>query len=335
MRVLITGGTGSLGKMLVKYLLNLGEGEEIRHVQDSDIERVTILSRDELKQFEMHQMFPGEGRLVTVIGDVRDLDRLMSVFPGNDVVIHAAALKQVPVCEYYPEEAIRTNILGTLNVCKAASRCNVQRVITLSTDKAANPVNLYGATKLAAEKITVQANQWGSTRYAVCRYGNVFASRGSVVPMFADLASRGESIPITDIMMTRFWITLPEAAQFVWHSIHRMRGGEIFVPKLPSVHITDLAEAVCEHCKTHIIGIRPGEKLHEILITCDEVVRTTEFPEYFRISPSFDVGVTWIDGQPVPQDFVYTSDTNKKWLSVEQLRKVIEEEYEHQTLYKV
>ncbi|MCA1055303.1 UDP-N-acetylglucosamine 4,6-dehydratase (inverting) [Rossellomorea aquimaris] len=315
--ILITGGTGSFGKKFIKKILNY------------DVKKVIVFSRDELKQYEMAQEFT-DSRIRFFIGDVRDKERLYRAFDGVDVVIHAAALKHVGACEYNPFEAVKTNIHGAQNIIEAAIDRGVQRVIALSTDKAASPINLYGATKLASDKLFVAGNSYAGnkeTRFSVVRYGNVVGSRGSVVPFFKKLKEQGEDhIPITDERMTRFWITLEQGVQFVIDSLTRMQGGEIFVPKIPSMKITDLAEAISPGCKLKVIGIRPGEKLHEVMITEDDARRTIEFPSYYLIQPEFpwwkfDVSS---EGVTLPEGFKYSSDTNDSWLSVAELNILID-----------
>lgn len=319
--VLVTGGTGSFGQRFVKRVL---EGHQVQ--------KLIVLSRDELKQFEMRRFFSEEKYppIRYFIGDVRDKERLYRAFEGVDVVIHAAALKQVPACEYNPLEAIKTNIMGAANVIDAAIDCGVNRVIALSTDKAANPINLYGATKLCSDKLFTAANSYAgtrSTRFSVVRYGNVMGSRGSVIPYFLAMREKGV-LPITDPRMTRFWITLDEAVDFVLKSLARMKGGEVFVPKIPSMNIIDLARAICPECDTKTIGIRPGEKLHEVMVPEDDAHRTVEYANFFTILPSYQ---SWADVKPVagekgshcPEGFRYSSDNNSWWLSVEQLRTMI------------
>lgn len=314
--ILVTGGTGSFGKKFVKKVL------------EYDIKKVIIFSRDELKQFEMTQEFK-DPRIRFFIGDVRDKDRLYRAFDGVDIVVHAAAMKQVPACEYNPFEAIKTNIHGAQNVIEAAIDREVKRVIALSTDKACSPVNLYGATKLASDKLFIAANSYvgeKETRFSVVRYGNVVGSRGSVVPFFKKIRSTGK-LPITDERMTRFWITLDQGVQFVLDSLQRMRGGEIFVPKIPSMKVVDLAKAIAPECEIEIVGIRPGEKLHEAMITEDDARHTVEFDTYYVIQPEFPWWNTDLFGfgKSLPEGFKYTSDTNKEWLTVEQLRTLVEE----------
>ncbi|MED4534088.1 UDP-N-acetylglucosamine 4,6-dehydratase (inverting) [Metabacillus fastidiosus] len=314
--ILVTGGTGSFGKKFVTRALSEG------------VRKIIIFSRDELKQYEMKQEFRDE-RIRFFIGDVRDKERLYRAFENVDIVIHAAAMKHVDACEYNPFEAVKTNIHGAQNIIEAAIDKGVERVIALSTDKAASPVNLYGATKLASDKLFVAANSYvgdKKTKFSVVRYGNVVGSRGSVVPFFQKIKHTGR-IPITDERMTRFWITLDQGVQFVLDSLERMYGGEIFVPKIPSMTITDLAKAIAPECEIDIIGIRPGEKLHEAMIMEDDARHTLEFDTYYIIQPEF----TWwsekysIGGRLLPDGFKYTSDTNTDWLSVEELRELVEE----------
>jgi UDP-N-acetylglucosamine 4,6-dehydratase len=322
--VLVTGGTGSFGKMLTRVLL-----------EQHSPKKLIIFSRDELKQFEMRQIF-GEDRYSNVryfIGDVRDRDRLYRAFDGVDVVIHAAALKQVPAAEYNPIEAIRTNVMGAANVIDAAIDRNVKSVIALSTDKAANPINLYGATKLCADKLFVSGNSYSGvhrTRFSVVRYGNVVGSRGSVVPFFLKMRETGR-LPITDLRMTRFWITLEQAVAFVLQCLDRMEGGEIFVPKIPSMRIVDLARTIGAGCQLDVIGIRPGEKLHEVMITPDDAHHTLEFKDFFAILPCL-AGMDRTSysarkgGAACSEGFCYSSDTNSHWLSVWELRSMLGEE---------
>lgn len=319
--VLITGGTGSFGHMFVRTVL-----------RRYDPAQLIVYSRDEQKQYEMQQRFPEHvyRNLRYVVGDVRDRERLTRAFAGVDVVVHAAALKQVPTCEYYPLEAIKTNVLGAANVIDAAIERRVKKVIALSTDKAANPINLYGATKLCSDKLFTAANTYAgahSTRFSIVRYGNVFASRGSVVPFFLEMRPRGV-IPITDPRMTRFWITLEQGVEFVLHSLDRMRGGEIFVPKIPSMSIVDLAHAVAPECSHEVVGIRPGEKLHEVMVGEDDARQTVEFDEFYAILPAYaEAGVkgyvAQCGGRPCADGFSYSSDTNTRWLSVEDLRTML------------
>lgn len=319
--ILITGGTGSFGYRYVKTLL-------ARYTP----KRIIIFSRDELKQFEMEQVY-NNSCMRYFIGDVRDQERLNQAMNGVDYVIHAAALKQVPAAEYNPMECIKTNIYGAENVIKAAIANNVSKVIALSTDKAANPINLYGATKLASDKLFVSANNmYGGypTRFSVVRYGNVVGSRGSVVPFFQKLIDEGaESLPITHQEMTRFWITLQQGVDFVLDNFQRMNGGEIFVPKIPSVRIVDLAKAMAPTLGTHIIGIRPGEKLHEVMCPKDDSHLTIEFDDHYVIKPSitfparknnFEKNALGQIGKPVKQGFEYNSGSNKYFLSIRELK---------------
>ncbi|GIU14641.1 UDP-N-acetylglucosamine 4,6-dehydratase (inverting) [Shewanella sp. MBTL60-112-B1] len=321
--ILITGGTGSFGQLYVKTIL-----------ENYSPSRLIILSRDELKQYEMQQTF-NDPCMRYFIGDVRDAERLMQAFQDVDYVIHAAALKQVPAAEYNPMECIKTNINGAENVIKAAIANNVKKVIALSTDKAASPINLYGATKLASDKLFVAANNMvgkADTRFAVVRYGNVVGSRGSVVPFFQSLIAKGEkTLPITHPEMTRFWITLQGGVDFVLKNFARMQGGEIFVPKIPSIRITDLAEAYGPGLDHTVVGIRPGEKLHEIMCPGDDSHHTIEFDDHFVITPSiifFDKDMDYSQnvigerGTFVPMGFEYHSGNNPEFLSVEQIRLV-------------
>ena len=320
--ILITGGTGSFGKKYTEILLSKFKPK-----------RLVIYSRDELKQYEMAQVFK-DPAMRFFIGDVRDEKRLMTAMNGIDYVIHAAAMKHVPIAEYNPMECIKTNINGAQNVIDAALECGVSKVIALSTDKACNPVNLYGATKLASDKLFVAANNIAGskkTRFSVVRYGNVVGSRGSVVPFFKGLIERGaEELPITDERMTRFWLKLEDGVDLVLKSFQRMQGGEIFVPKIPSMRILDLAEAIAPGVPTKIIGIRPGEKLHEVMCPSDMFYETLEFKDHFVIKPSIEFGKN-IDytknrlgeeGHPVPDGFEYSSGTNDVFLTVEELREM-------------
>jgi UDP-N-acetylglucosamine 4,6-dehydratase len=315
--VLITGGTGSFGKKLVAKLL-----------KDTKVKRVVVLSRDELKQSEMAEDYRDESRIRFFIGDVRDRDRLYRAFDGIDLVVHAAALKQVPAVEYNPLEAIRTNISGAENVISAALDRGVKHVIALSTDKACGPINLYGATKLVSDKLFVAANAYtagSAARFSVVRYGNVVGSRGSVVPLFKKLAATGE-IPITDERMTRFWITLEQGVSFVLQCADRMVGGELFVPKIPSMRLVDLAKVIAPDARIRNIGIRPGEKLHEEMISVHDARLAVDFGEYYVIKPQ----ASWwaekrsdIGGTPVPDGFSYSSDNNSKWLTEDELRTMV------------
>lgn len=312
--ILVTGGTGSFGKKFVQTVLKY------------DIEKIIVFSRDELKQFEMRREFT-DSRIRFFIGDVRDKDRLWRAFDHVDIVVHAAAMKHVEACEYNPMEAIKTNIYGAQNVIDVAIDRGVEKVIALSTDKAAAPINLYGATKLAADKLFVAANSYSgskATKFSVVRYGNVIGSRGSVVPLFMEMKEKGE-ILITDERMTRFWITLDNGVKFVLQSLKHMVGGEIFVPKIPSMKIIDLAKAIAPEAKFRIIGIRPGEKLHELMITQDDARHTLEFDDYYVITPEFPWwGSTLRGGQPLPDSFEYSSHTNTEWLGIEELRQLVQ-----------
>lgn len=311
--VLVTGGTGSFGKKFIHKALTLG------------VKKIIVFSRDELKQYEMKQEF-NDNRLRFFIGDVRDQERLHRAFDGVDIVIHAAAMKHVDACEYNPFEAVKTNIQGAQNIIEAAIDCGVEKVIALSTDKACAPVNLYGATKLASDKLFVAANAYvgeKKTRFAVVRYGNVVGSRGSVVPFFKKIKETG-ILPVTDERMTRFWITLDQGVQFVLDNLERMHGGEIFVPKIPSMKVIDLAQAIAPECEIKVIGIRPGEKLHEAMIMEDDARHTVEFDDYYVIQPEFPFWSSKFaeGGKELPEGFSYTSDVNDEWLTVEELRKL-------------
>ena len=314
--VLVTGGTGSFGHKFVEIMLR-----EYRP------KKLVILSRDELKQHDMRAEGFDHSSLRWFIGDVRDPQRLVRAFDDVTVVVHAAALKQVPACEYNPFEAIQTNIMGGRNVIDAAIDCGVSRVVALSTDKAVNPVNLYGATKLCAEKMFVQANAYAgskATRFSCARYGNVVGSRGSVIPVFVEQRKKGK-ITITDARMTRFWMTLEQGVRFVVNSIEVMHGGEIFVPKIPSMKLMSLAETVAPGCEVEVIGIRPGEKLHEALISEDEARNTVELGEMFVIQPTHPwwSKENWVGGKSLPEGFRYTSDTNPRWLSSDEMEALI------------
>jgi UDP-N-acetylglucosamine 4,6-dehydratase len=321
--ILITGGTGSFGK---QYTKTLRERYSPR--------RIVIYSRDELKQFEMAQRFGGR-EMRYFIGDVRDSERLLQAMEGIDIVIHAAALKQVPAAEYNPMECVRTNIYGAENVVKAALAHEVEKVIALSTDKAANPINLYGATKLASDKIFVAANNVAGkrkTRFSVVRYGNVVGSRGSVLPFFRGLLADGaQELPVTDVRMTRFWITLQQGVDFVLKNFERMRGGELFVPKIPSMRVVDLATSLAPHLPQTVIGIRPGEKLHEVMCPADDAHLTLEFDDHFVIQPSirffgfendYTTNALGEQGRPVPPSFSYNSGDNPHFLSVGELSRL-------------
>ncbi len=316
--VLITGGTGSFGKKMTKTLL-----------AEKNPKKVIIFSRDELKQHEMRVAGYNDPRLRYFIGDIRDRERLVRAMHGVDIVIHAAALKQVPACEYNPMEAVKTNILGTANVLEAALDTGVSKVLALSTDKAVSPANLYGGTKLVAEKLAIQANAYAAgtaTRYACVRYGNVVGSRGSIVPLFLKQRSGGK-ITVTDERMTRFWLSLEQGVQFVITCIEQMEGGEVFVPKIPSTKVIDLARAIAPGAKIEIIGIRPGEKLHEDLLSVDEARHTIELDKMFVIQPAEAswFGYSWQNkGRALPEGFSYTSDHNSEWLDVEGIKQYIQ-----------
>ena len=319
-RVLITGGTGSLGKKLTRIILE--------HTRSAT---VIIFSRDEFKQFEMEQSFSREQqeRLRFFLGDVRDLQRLKRALDGVRFIIHASALKQVPAAEYNPFEFVKTNILGAENVINAAIDSEVTHVVALSTDKAANPINLYGATKLCSDKLFISGNSYSGsrpTRFSVVRYGNVVGSRGSVIPFF--LARRKEGVlPVTDPRMTRFWITLEQGAALVLNALQDMKGGELWVPKIPSMRITDLARVIAPECQTPVVGIRPGEKLHEVMIPVDDGRQTIEFRDHFIIKPAFPWwGEHWHmekGGRPCPDGFYFGSDNNTEWLADAELARMI------------
>ena len=319
--ILITGGTGSLGKKLVQIIL-----------QEYKPNKLIILSRDELNQFEMSQRWSVQKYpfIRYFLGDVRDKDRLMRAFSGVDYIIHAAALKQVPAAEYNPVEFIKTNVLGAINVIDAAIANNVKKVVALSTDKACNPINLYGATKLCSDKLFVAANIYSGShqpRFAVARYGNVLGSRGSVVPFFKERRKTGV-LPITDQRMTRFWITLDQAAHFVLFALAHLEGGEVFIPKIPSMKIVDLAGAIAPHSRQEIVGVRPGEKIYETLIGKNDTRNTLEFKDFYLIRPDRYYQTEIINsengGKPCPEGFEYTSQNNTDWLSVEDLKQIVE-----------
>ena len=317
--ILITGGTGSFGQKCTEIILKKYKPK-----------RLIIFSRDEFKQFEMEQVFSCKKYpcLRYFIGDIRDKERLYRSFHGVDFVIHAAAQKQVPAAEYNPFEAVKTNILGAQNVVNVAIDQGVKKVIALSTDKAANPINLYGATKLCSDKLFISGNTYAaseSSRFSVVRYGNVIGSRGSVIPFFLRQRKTGK-LEITDTRMTRFWITLQQSVDFVLQCLENMVGGELFVPKIPSMKIIDLAKAIAPECRIKDIGIRPGEKLHEIMITEDDARRTLEFETHYVIQPDFTFWGSRFDnttGKPVPEGFEYNSESNTNWLSIDDLKKMI------------
>ncbi len=317
--ILITGGTGSFGKKCTEIIL-----------QKYKPKKLIIFSRDELKQFEMAQQFPESTYdcIRFFLGDVRDKERLNRAFQGVDYIIHAAALKQIPSAEYNPFEAVKTNIIGAQNIINVAIDQGVKKVIALSTDKAANPVNLYGATKLCSDKLFIAGNSYvgrDKSIFSVVRYGNVFGSRGSVIPFFLKQKETGV-LPITDPRMTRFWITVEHGVNFVIQCMDQMVGGELFVPKLPSMKITDLVMAIAPDCKTKITGIRPGEKIHEVMITKDDARKALEFDGHYIIQPDFRFFERRFEnnnGKPVPEDFEYNSGTNTWWLTHEELRDMI------------
>src|SRR5689334_1430091 len=315
--VLVTGGTGSFGKKFIKILQ-----------EEKQPKKIIIFSRDELKQHEMQVGGYNQENLRYFIGDIRDRERLVRAMHGVDIVVHAAALKQVPACEYNPMEAIKTNIMGTANVVEAALDAGVKKVLMVSTDKAVSPANLYGATKLAGEKLTIQSNAYAggsATRFSCVRYGNVVGSRGSVVPLFLKQRESG-SVTITDDRMTRFWLSLDQGVQFVIDCIEQMEGGEVFVPKIPSTKVTDLAHAIAPQAQIDTIGIRPGEKLHEVLISEDEPRHTVELDKMFVVQPAEATwfGYSWKDkGRVLKEGFSYSSDNNSEWLDVEGIKKYI------------
>lgn len=316
--ILITGGTGSFGNKFVEIVLKKYRPKKL-----------IVFSRDELKQYKMTQKFTDDC-MRFFIGDVRDKERLHRAFDGVDIVVHAAALKQVPTAEYNPFEAVKTNVLGAENIINVAIDNNVEKIIALSSDKAVNPVNLYGATKLCSDKLFIAGNSYVGwkrrTRFSVVRYGNVMGSRGSVVPFFREKVKIGK-IPITDERMTRFWITLEQAVEFVIKCLTIMRGGEIFIPKIPSMKIVDLASVIAPECGFEIVGIRPGEKLHEILIQEDEIRYTVEYDDLYIIQPDI-LGrkeKNWKDGRRLPEGFRYSSDKNERWLTKEEVEKILSE----------
>lgn len=316
--VLITGGTGSIGSSLIRKLLK------------TEARRIIIFSRDELKQYELRLKFNSDPRFRWFLGDIRDIDRLKIAFHDVDYVIHAAALKQVDAGEYNPIEFIKTNIYGSQNVIEAAMNSGVQKVIALSTDKASSPINLYGATKLTADKLFISANNYSfsyGTTFSVVRYGNVMGSRGSVIPFFRKLAEQGKPIPITDKRMTRFWISIDSACNFILESFLLMQGGELYVPKIPSMKIIDLAMAVSPESEIIEIGIRPGEKLHEEMISSDDSRRTTVLRNRFVVNPVIsDWGYKAPDGSSMLENSPYRSDTNEVWLSRDDIMKFIRTE---------
>lgn len=324
--ILITGGTGSFGNAFTEYVLNHYEPKKI-----------VIYSRDEYKQFHMANKFRKyKDKLRFFIGDVRDRDRLFRAFDGIDFVVHAAALKQVPACEYNPMEAVKTNINGAMNIVDAALDCGVKRVVALSTDKAVNPINLYGGTKLVSDKLFIAANAYSGRKdvcFSIVRYGNVAGSRGSVIPFFQDLAAKGEKkLPITDYRMTRFWISLDEGVMLVIKALSEAKGGETFISKIPSFKITDLAQAVLPGCDMPQVGIREGEKLHEVMITREDSLMTYEYEKHYIVYPHFD----WWDaarihpgGKRVEPGFTYSSGSNTQWLTTEDMKELLQQVQTH------
>jgi len=317
--ILVTGGTGSFGQAFTRWALE--------HLEPR---RIAVFSRDELKQYEFRQQLGEDARVRWFIGDVRDAGRLARALHDVDAVVHAAALKQVDTAEYNPFECLRTNVLGSENVINASIDAGVERVVALSTDKASSPINLYGASKLCSDKLFVAGNHYAghqATRFSVVRYGNVMGSRGSVVPLFRRLAVTGR-LPITDYRMTRFWITLPQAVRFVVDSFDRMRGGELYVPRIPSTRVVDLARAIAPEAELDLVGIRPGEKLHEEMISEDDARRAVVFDDYYLVNP---VLAEWAahepqrNGKPLPEGFSYRSDTNDLWLGEDELRESLAE----------
>lgn len=318
--ILITGGTGSFGNAFTKYIL-----------EHYSPKKVIIYSRDEYKQFLMAEKFKKHKKILRFfLGDVRDKDRLLRAFDGVDYVVHGAALKQVPACEYNPIEAIKTNINGAINVIDAALDCKVRKVVALSTDKAVNPINLYGGTKLVSDKLFVSANAYAGRNdinFSVVRYGNVAGSRGSVIPFFQNIAAHGgKELPITDYRMTRFWISLEQGVELVIKALAEAKGGEIFISKIPSFKVTDLAQAILPGCEMPEIGIREGEKLHEIMVTREDSLTAYEYEKHFIIYPHmnwWNEGKVHAGGIRVEQEFEYSSGTNTEWLSIEQIQKLL------------
>ena len=315
--VLVTGGTGSFGKKFIEIML-----------KEYHPTKIIVFSRDELKQHEMRINGYDDPSLRYFLGDIRDLDRLKRAFKNVDIVVHAAALKQVPACEYNPFEAVKTNILGSQNVIDAALDCGVKKVLAISTDKAVNPVNLYGVTKLGAEKLFIQSNSYAGaheTRFSCTRYGNVVGSRGSVVPVFLQQRKSGK-LTVTDERMTRFWISLDQGVRFVIRCIEQMHGGEVFVPKIPSMSVKDLGAAIAPECEIVYSGIRPGEKLHEVLVSEDEARSTVELDDMYVVQPT---GTLWFGkewekiGKKLPEGFRYASNTNTEWLDLEGVKEMI------------
>lgn len=313
--ILITGGTGSLGKALIDSLLR------------TQARRIVVFSRDELKQYNLRQDLNNDPRLRWFLGDIRDSERLVRALHGIDYVFHTAALKQVDTGEYNPMEFIKTNVLGSQNVIDASIATGVKKVVALSTDKASSPVNLYGATKLTADKLFIAANNYShkyGTNFSVVRYGNVMGSRGSVIPFFERLAKEGKSIPITDLRMTRFWISIDYAVKFVLDSLEMMKGGELYVPKIPSMRIVDLARAVAPQSTLVEVGLRPGEKLHEEMISIDDSRRTIEMPSRYVVNPVIaEWGYESPEGTPLANGFAYQSNSNTSWIEIDEIRKFI------------
>ena len=314
--ILITGGTGSFGNHFVPMTLSRFNPK-----------RLVIYSRDEMKQWEMAKLFEGDNRVRFFIGDIRDKDRLSRALDGIDYVVHAAATKIVPTAEYNPFECIKTNVNGAMNLIDACIDKKVKKVVALSTDKACNPVNLYGASKLASDKLFISGNTYAAqknTRFSVVRYGNVIGSRGSIIPFFKHIAEQGKPLPITDTRMTRFMISLEQGVHLVWQALGSMDGGEIYVKKIPSMNITDIARAIAPDSEFEIIGIRPGEKLHEQMIGLEDAYYTYEYKDYYKILPSIRFWggekIKIGEGVKVPENFTYCSDTNPDWMSIEQLQ---------------
>lgn len=321
--ILVTGGTGSFGHTFIPMLL-----------ERYNPKRVIIFSRDEMKQWEMAKKFQHDSRVRFFIGDVRDRDRIYRALDGVDYVVHAAATKIVPTAEYNPFECVKTNVQGAMNLIDACIDKGVKKVVALSTDKASSPINLYGATKLTSDKLFVAGNSYAGghdTRFAVVRYGNVMGSRGSVIPFFMSIRDKG-TLPITDARMTRFMISLEQGVELVWHAFQDMEGGEIYVKKIPSMKVTDLARVIAPEAKQEVVGIRPGEKLHEQMIGSEDAYYTYEYPEHFKILPainSWDQDANRIkDGKKVPEGFVYASDNNAEWMTDAELKSWIDENWE-------
>ena len=324
--ILVTGGTGSFGNQFVKYVL-----------ENYNPKKIIIYSRDEYKQFIMRNKFKKyDEKLRYFIGDVRDRNRLYRAFEGVDYVVHAAALKQVPSCEYNPMEAVKTNIDGAMNIIDAALDCGVKKVVALSTDKAVNPINLYGGTKLVSDKLFIGANAYAGTKdisFSIVRYGNVASSRGSVIPFFRNIvANGGTELPITDYAMTRFWISLDEGVQLVIKALSEAKGGETFISKIPSFKITDLAQAILPGCKMPEVGIREGEKLHEVMVTKEDSLSTYEYDKHFIVYPHMDwwnSAKIQAGGKKVEPGFEYSSGKNSQWLSVDDLKELLKDVEEH------